>query len=155
MKKIITCTLLAAAASLALPALANPTFGTSGEGHTGAQTSSTSFVYDATTPSAAPVYTTALIRDHETEVHGVLADTTFIVPAGVVSAKVAANYAGTNSSGLEATFSANTNSVSSANTVATTLTSGDKLHILLQNTAGGALNAGATTVTYNVTTYTD
>ncbi|ECI0840816.1 hypothetical protein AU892_27330 [Salmonella enterica subsp. diarizonae] len=156
MKKIITCTLVAAVASLSLPVLASATFDTSGEGNTGGHTTSTSFVYDSTTPTTSPVFTTNLVAGQEEDHHGVLADTTFLVPAGVASAKLGSDFVGVNSaSNLEATFAADTNAVASVKTVAKTLTSGEKLHILLQNSGGGALNSGATTVTYNVTTYTN
>ncbi|EBQ4755144.1 hypothetical protein LE36_16695 [Salmonella enterica subsp. diarizonae] len=156
MKKIITCTLLAAAASLAQPVFATPTFNTSGQhGSTGAQTNSTSFVYDKQEPTTALVFTTHVVAGQESAQHGVVADTTFTVPNGVVSAFLEPTYYGANQGKLEASFAADTNPVSVVNNGAKTLTSGETLHILLQNATTGDLNSGPTTVTYNVTTYTD
>ncbi|EKC9276180.1 hypothetical protein OQF52_005554 [Salmonella enterica] len=155
MKKL---TLAVAASTLAMvaTAYATPTFNTTGDGGTeGAYTSSTSFVYSAEDNTAAPIFTTNVIKGHELTPHGVLADTTFNVPTGVVGAKLVSTYNGVNAGALEASFASGASSVTTVKTGATTLTDGELLHILLQNTAGNKLAAGATTVTYNVTTYTN
>lgn len=156
MKKIITSTLIAAAACLAQQAGATPVFNQANTtGSSGEQVSSTSFVYGVSPDTVAPVYTTVIVQGQEQQAHGVLADTTFTVPNGVASAKLGAIYNGVNNSALEASLAANSTSVSNPNNAVQSLSNGDNLHILLQNTAGSKLNAGATTVTYNVTTYTD
>ncbi|EAR7912157.1 hypothetical protein LGI69_001460 [Salmonella enterica] len=155
MKKL-TLAVAAATLAMATTAYANPTYNAEGSaGTTGEVTSSTSFVYTANANTSTPIYTTNIVTGNEAVAHGVLADTTFVVPDGVQSAKLAATYSGANSSALEATFAGNTNSVATVKTGVKTLSKGDGLHILLQNTSGSSLNAGATIVTYNVTTYTD
>lgn len=155
MKKL-TLAVAAATLAMAATAYATPTFNTSGQAGTeGAYTSSTSFVYTANANTTAPIYVTDIVTGNENTVHGVLADTTFDVPTGVKAAKLEATYSGVNGEALEASFASNASSVTAAQTGATTLNDGDQLHILLQNTAGNKLAAGATTVTYNVTTYTN
>lgn len=155
MKKIITCALVAAAAAVAQPAMAAQ-FGVDGAvGNAGQQTTGTTFVYDSQEPSTALVYSTKLVTGSETKVHGVLADTTFTVPANVRSAKLEHTFTGTNNTALETTLSSGADSVSQAANTVTALAGGETLHILLQNTQGRPLSAGATTITYNVTTYTN
>ncbi|EGC4948410.1 hypothetical protein H9O50_000646 [Salmonella enterica] len=154
MKKL-TLAVAAATLAMAATAYATPTFNTIGEGgSSGAYTSSTSFVYSANENVAAPIYTTNIVTGNENAAHGVLADTTFNVPAGVIGAKLEVTYSGVNEGSLEASFASDASSVAAAKNGATTLTDGEQLHILLQNAAGNKLAAGATTVTYNVTTYT-
>ncbi|EGO1728206.1 hypothetical protein ITO53_003169 [Salmonella enterica] len=155
MKKL-TLAVAAATLAMAATAYATPTFNTAGTAGTeGAYTSSTSFVYTANSNTAAPIYVTNIVAGNEKVAHGVLADTTFNVPTGVKAAKLEATFSGVNGGALEASFASDASSVSNPNNGATTLTDGEQLHILLQNTAGNELAAGATTVTYNVTTYTN
>ncbi|EBG1716071.1 hypothetical protein FH987_15895 [Salmonella enterica] len=155
MKKL-TLAVAAATLAMAATAYATPVFNTTGDAGTeGAYTSSTSFVYTTNANTTAPIYVTDIVTGNENAAHGVLADTTFDVPTGVKAAKLEATYSGVNGSALEASFASNETSVAAAQTGATTLNDNDRLHILLQNKTGNKLAAGATTVTYNVTTYTN
>ncbi|EBG6880261.1 hypothetical protein FJC35_12480 [Salmonella enterica] len=155
MKKIITCALVAVAAAVAQPAFAVTFNNTTTTGNAGPKTTSTSFTYDSQAPTTAPVYATSIVKGNETKNHGVVADTTFVVPTGVVSAKLEHVFTGVNSGVLEATLSDASTSVANVNDAVQALTGGETLHILLQNTAGSALQPGATTITYNVTSYTN
>ncbi|ECG8813161.1 hypothetical protein FOE31_14995 [Salmonella enterica] len=155
MKKL-TLAVAAATLAMAATAYAEPAFNTTGDaGDQGEYTSSTSFVYNTTASTAAPVYQTNIVLGNETKPHGVLADTIFSVPAGVKSAKLVATFSGDNATALEASFAGNNSSVTTAQNGVTGIGAGDTLHILLQNTVGDALAAGATIVTYNVSTYTN
>lgn len=155
MKKL-TLAVAAATLAMAATAYATPVFNTAGTaGRSDPNTSSTSFVYTTNPSTAAPIYDTHIVEGNEAKPHGVLADTRFDVPAGVQSAKLVATFSGVNNEALEASFADNATSVTNAQYGATGLSEGNHLHILLQNTTGNKLAAGATIVTYNVTTYTD
>ncbi|EIE5010041.1 hypothetical protein K8N77_004334 [Salmonella enterica] len=154
MKKIITATLLASCGLACGTAQATLTPAQSGEGNTGATLSSTSFIYDVQETTTAPVYTTKKIAGDEVRVGAVLADTSFVVPNGAISAKVEATFNGSNSnSTLGYAFSSNGSSGTDGENVATGLTTGETAHIVLLKKT--TLTNGPTTVTYNVTTYTN
>ncbi|EAX7733454.1 hypothetical protein FNH79_09970 [Salmonella enterica subsp. diarizonae] len=154
MKKIITATLLASCGLACGTAQATLTPATSGEGHTGATLSATSFIYDVQETTAAPVYVTTKVAGNEAQIGDVLAKTTFKVPQGVATAKVVAEFVGSNdSNNLAYAFSADGSSGTPDQNVATGMTAGETANIVLLKKA--ALTSGPTTVTYNVTTYTD
>ncbi|EAA8665401.1 hypothetical protein [Salmonella enterica] len=152
MKKIITATLLASCGLACGTAQATLTPAASGEGNSNPASSATSFIYDVQETSAAPVYVTTKVAGNEASIGDVLAKTTFKVPQGVMSAKVTAGFVGSNdSSKLGYAFSADGNSGTAGQYVATGMTAGETANIVLLKAA--ELASGPTTVTYNVTTY--